>query len=502
MLETDASDFAKGSILSQAEPDGKWHPLAFYSKKFSPAEINYDIHDKEMSAIVDSFKQWEHWLIGSLHPVLVYTDHKNLEYFTTTKVLNRRQARWADYLSLFDFKIIFHLGRENGKADALSRRADPGLEGGSERQPVVQFLKPGQYVGFLSQATDEVLLLDREHLAALKVSRLDKGFIKWVIDAGQKDVEWSRIKTALENGESCNEDYTLEDGMVCFRRRIWIPDDNSLRLLVAGSSHDTKVAGHFGKHKTVDIVRRDFHWPDLDKWIAKYVRECDACQRNKNVRHREYGLLQPLEIPYAPWTSISMDFIVKLPSVHGYNQIWMVVDRFSKMVHFIPLKSTTARELADSFVKEIWRHHGLPLDITSDRDSRFTSHFWIAVMKKLDVHLNMSTAFHPQTDGQSEPLNQILEQYLQIFCTYHQHDWVDLLPFAEFAYNNSVNASTKMTPFYAVYGQHPRSIWPTNVQDKCVAGNEFIDQMEKLRDRLHSTLLESREWMRKNHNRK
>ena len=143
MLETDASDFAKGSILSQAEPDGKWHPLAFYSKKFSPAEINYDIHDKEMSAIVDSFKQWEHWLIGSLHSVLVYMDHKNLEYFTTTKVLNRRQARWADYLSLFDFKIIFRPGRENGKADALSRRADPGLEEGSVRQPVVQFFKPG-----------------------------------------------------------------------------------------------------------------------------------------------------------------------------------------------------------------------------------------------------------------------------------------------------------------------------------------------------------------------
>ena len=148
-----------------------------------------------------------------------------------------------------------------------------------------------------------------------------------------------------------------------------------MRLLVASSAHDTKVAGHFSKHKTVDIIRRDFYWPDLDKWIAKYVKECDVCQRNKKVRDHEYGLLQPLEVPYAPWSSISMDFIVGLLTVHGYNQIWTVVDRFSKIMHFITLKSTSARELADSFVKEIWRLHGLPLDIVSDRDTRFTSNF-------------------------------------------------------------------------------------------------------------------------------
>ena len=270
---------------------------------------------------------------------------------------------------------------------------------------------------------------------------------------------------------------------------------------MANTSHDTKVAGHFGKHKTLDLIRRDFYWPNLDKWIAKYVKECDACQRNKSVRHREYGLLQPLEIPYAPWTSIAMDFIVQLPSVHGYNQVWTVVDRFTKRAHFIPLKSTSARELADGFVKEIWRHHGLPLDITSDRDPKFTSHFWMSVMKKLDIHSNMSTTFHPQTDGQSEALNQVLEQYLRIFCLYHQDDWVDLLPFAEFSYNNSVNTSTKMTPFYAEYGQHPRSIWPS-IQDKCVAGNEYVDNLEKLREELRQNLTDARERMRKFYDRK
>jgi len=220
------------------------------------------------------------------------------------------------------------------------------------------------YAGSLS--TSEVLF-DREQLAALRVSKLDKSFVKWVVEAGQGDVEWSHVKVALEKGDSYgNDDYTLEDSMVYYRRRIWIPDDNGLRLLVAGSAHDTKVARHFSKHKTLDIIRWDFYWPDLDKWIAKYVKEYDPCQRNQTLRHREYGLLQPLEIPYAPWSSISMDFIVSLPTVHGYNQIWTIVDRFSKMVHFIPLKSTSSRELVDSFAKEVWRLHGLPLDITSD----------------------------------------------------------------------------------------------------------------------------------------
>ena len=122
-------------------------------------------------------------------------------------------------------------------------------------------------------------------------------------------------------------------------------------------------------------------------------------------------------------------------------------------------------------------------------------------MKKLDIHLNMSTAFHPQTDGQSEVLNQVLEQYLRIFCSYHQDDWVDLLPFTEYSYNNSVNTSTKMTPFYAEYGQHPRSIWPS-IQDKCVAGNEYIDNLEKLREELRQNLTNTREWMRKFYDRK
>jgi len=148
----------------------------------------------------------------------------------------------------------------------------------------------------------------------------------------------------------------------------------------------------------------------MDEHITEYVRSCDVCQRNKVIRHKKYGLLEPLEVPMRPWTAISMDFIVGLPKSEGYRKIWVIVDRFSKMAHFIPLKTEEhIKKLALTFVKEIWRLHGLPESIVSDRDTRFTSKFWTSLMQLLQVKLNMSTAFHPESDGQTERVNQILE---------------------------------------------------------------------------------------------
>ena len=153
-----------------------------------------------------------------------------------------------------------------------------------------------------------------------------------------------------------------------------------------------------------------------------------------------------------------MDFIVGLPKSEGYTKIWVIVDRFSKMAHFIPLKTEEhIKELALTFVKEIWRLHGLPETIVSDRDTRFTSKFWTSLMQLLQVKLNMATAFHPESDGQTERVNQTLGQYLRSYCTYQPHDWVSLLPFAEHAYNTSKSESTKASPFKINYGLAPQT---------------------------------------------
>ena len=202
-----------------------------------------------------------------------------------------------------------------------------------------------------------------------------------------------------------------------YKKRYYIPNSNELKLTVTRRCHNAKVAGHVGRDKIMERMTRTYYWPDMDQWFTNYVRTCDACKRNKTARHTKYGPLKLLEIPYRPWEHISMDFITELPSVSGYDQIWVIVNRFSKMAHFVPLKSRTASTLAKAFVREIWRLHGLPLGMVSDRDTVFTSKSWTEVMRLLDVSQDMSMAYHSQTDGQTERVNQVLKQSLHAFCT-------------------------------------------------------------------------------------
>jgi len=173
----------------------------------------------------------------------------------------------------------------------------------------------------------------------------------------------------------------------------------------------------------------------MNERVIDFVRSCPECQQNKVSRHQPYGLSSPLELPYALWQSIPMDFITELTASEDHDQLWVIIDRFTKMAHFLPLRTEgkTAADLAIIFAGEIWRYHGLPADIVSDRDSRFTSETWKEFLRVSGIRLRMSTAFHPQTDGQTERLNQTIEAYLRAFVSKEQDDWVCLLRMAEFA---------------------------------------------------------------------
>ena len=241
-----------------------------------------------------------------------------------------------------------------------------------------------------------------------------------------------------------------------------------MKATVIREAHDSAIGGHLGVAKTVEVVSRDFYWPKLIEEVKEYVSSCPSCQINKSRTENAAGLLHPLPHPPRRWQQVSMDLITQLPpTLHHHDAIFVVVDKCSKMIHCIPTTtSVTAPELAQLFFREIVRHHGLPTSIISDRDPRFTSSFWTELWKQFGTRLAMSTAYHPQTDGQTERANRTIEQMLRSYVNVQQNDWDQHLTAIEIAYNNSKQASTGYSPFFLNSGQHPFFPLTTSVRSE------------------------------------
>jgi hypothetical protein len=428
-VTTDASGYAIGAVLSQEGDDGE-HPVAFMSKTLNNAQQIYSAYDKEMLAILEAIKIWRPYL--SYDKFTVITDHAPLTRLFKQTGLTGRQARWVDTLSEYTFEIKYKPGKTNVVADALSRRREP------------------QNVAMSSVATDK--------------------FTARVLTGYDADKYFAGVKSTLLDGTGARgfaarkilrQFRTDEDGLIYDIRdtepRLCIPDYDSLRLEIMQDNHDAKIAGHLGVDKTVEKIKRKFHWPRLNRTVKAYVLSCDSCQRNKPQQRRPAGLLQPLPIPNGRWEDIAMDYIVQLPRTpRGHDAILVVVDRLTKRAHFIATRTDiTARETAQLFVENIFKLHGLPKTIITDRDARFVGHFWRSLFSILDVKLTPSTAFHPQTDGQTERTNRILEQMLRNYVNQRQDNWDLCLAPAEFAYNSTMQSSTKMSPFFCDLGRQP-----------------------------------------------
>src|SRR6185369_14196498 len=379
ILECNTSDFTIAGILSQVDPgSSELRPVAFYTRTMSPAELNYDIYDKELLAMVEAFRQWRAYLEGARHTIQVYSDHNNLQYFTTTKQLNRRQARWSEFLAGFDYLINYRAGRLGAKPDASTRRPDvyprKSFEGASDSNK--RILIPPQR---LSAA----LILDEESL----LTRIRK--------APHDDYFNSKAGIARHSNGT---QYTLaEDDQLLLRDgRIYVPDHKTLRLEILQAHHDHRLRGHPGVRKTTKLLMRTYYWPGVKKDVTRYVRTCHTCRRAKTPRHSPYGLLKPLPVAERPWSSISLDHITQLPESEGNNAIVVVVCRLTKQGIFIPCHTTdSAKDFAQLFLTHVFSKHGLPADITSDRGDLFISKFWNALCKALDIRLNLSTAYHP-----------------------------------------------------------------------------------------------------------
>ena len=286
-----------------------------------------------------------------------------------------------------------------------------------------------------------------------------------------------------------------------------IPNADGLRELILAEYHDSITSGHRGVSRTREVISRSYWWPDLDADVAEYVGRCPECQRNKPSNHKPYGLLQPLPIPLKNWESVSLDLITQLPkTAKGHDAVIVFVDRLSKMVHFAATYTdVTAEEVAWLFLEHVFKHHGMPRSLVSDRGSIFTGHFWQELFKSLRTKVQMSTAYHPQTDGQTERMNRLLEETLRHYVNPMQDDWDKHLALIEFAINNSKQGSTRTTPFMLNSCHQPRvpaDVDMDSVEGKVPSADEFASIMRERIDAARRYLKAAQDRQRSAYNRK
>ena len=478
---TDASDYGLGAILLQ---EGR--PVAFESRKLNSAELNYTVTEKEMLAVVHALRVWRCYLEGA--EFTVFTDHVSNTFFQTQPSLSRRQARWSEFLQRFGVFKWEYLKGERNVADALSRgdvtasllrsvdsgKAKPfgavvATAGAvAPSRETFQFrVVPGQANSTRSDRSAFVPTFDLSPslLKSLLISS------RSLSEKVQGDVTWAdsnQLSTTLEG-------LVLKGGS-----KIVVPSDDDLRRRIIEEYHDTYVAGHYGIEKTRKAVGRLFWWTSMTEDVAKYISCCVMCQRNKSRRHKPFGALQPLPVPEKPWHTVTFDFIVKLPkTARGNDSICVFVDKLTKMVHFVACREElSAKDFAELYVDQIWRLHGLSREFITDRDRRFTSAFWKGVTELLGTKHVMSSSFHPQTDGQTERVNQTLETYLRHFVSAELNDWDTLLSRAEFAHNAAYHSSVGQTPFVLNSGFQPRTPPADRLEDVHPASAAFVERWQ------------------------
>lgn len=456
VIMTDASGVATGASLNQDQGKGL-QPVAFLSKKLLDAETRYPTHEQELLAVILALKKWRHHVYGSPHPIKIQTDNKSLIYLGNQPNMTNRQRRWVEFLSQFKLNIEYIKGNLNIVADALSRRIDH-----QDKEQKVQAAN----INCNAITYNNLITTDTDNL----VNEIKKGY--------EQDEECKRIL----QGKTVQE-YMVKDGLIQCRdnpNRILISKkDKRIQTKIIYESHDATIGGHLGIAKTTELIMRRFIWRGMHQDVKDYVTSCVSCQTSKPSNQLPMGLLKPLPIPDRNWEIISMDLITQLPRTRrGNDAIIVVVDKLSKMAHFLPsVTAISAPELARLIYDGVVRLHGVPKGIISDRDVRFTSNFWRSLWELTGTKLLMSTAYHPQTDGQTERMNRTLEDILRTYTNYEQNDWDEQLSSAEFAYNNSIQASTGFTPFYLNSGQHPNLPITSSIPNDELSSNPTANEM-------------------------
>lgn len=385
-------------------------------------------------------EKWRHYLEGS--KFVIKTDHESLKFLLQQKLHTQLQRKGMTKLMGLDYVIQYRKGKENLAADALSRCHEEG------------------------------------HSAALTV--LVPDWHREVASSYENDESMRELLQQLVVDPSTKPGYTLINGLIRNKGRLVIGDDENLRKKIVETLHNSPIGGHSGIVATYHKVKQHFHWPGLKKYVMDWVLSCDVCKRCKSESVAHPGLLQPLNVPGGPWESISMDFIEGLPKSEGRDCIMVIVDRFTKYAHFIGLAHPyTAQEVAKVFLDQVVKLHGTPKTIVSDRDRIFTSLLWKELTGILGIQLSMSTAYHPESDGQTERVNQCLETYLRCACFLQPRAWHKWLALAQWWYNSNYHNSIKRSPFEALYGYKPTLLPDLGSSSTVAALDTYLQQRQQ-----------------------
>ncbi|PKA49390.1 hypothetical protein AXF42_Ash016579 [Apostasia shenzhenica] len=392
--------------------------------------------------MVAAVQKWRPYLLGNHFKLR--TDHHSLKFLLEQRITTPVQQKWLSKLAGYDFKISYKKGQENTAADALSRK----------------FIPEGIALNAILQGTSTELLKEIKN--------------SWNVDTQLKEI----IKK-LQDGTHMEKPYTFVNNQLRWKGKLMIGNDNHLRLKLIHMIHAGTAGGHSGFLPTLHRLKSIFYLKGMEKAAKSFIQECDLCQQNKYETTSISGLLQLLPIPDKVWSDVSLDFVEGLPKSNGKTTILVVVDRLSKYAHFIALAHPyTASTVAQAYLDNIYKVHGMPQTLISDRDAIFLSKFWQELLKLLKVESKMSTAYHQQTDGQTEVVNRYLETYLRCMTGERPKEWAKWLSLSEWWYNTNFHSSTKCTPYDVLYDQKP----PLHVP--YIAGSASIEAVHKtLQDR-------------------
>ena len=372
----------------------------FISWSLNNAERNYHMADLEMLAIIFALTEWRHYLLDASHPVEILMDHKNLEFFHKPQDLSHYQARWQQILQEYHLVISYYFGKTN-PADFLSKRPDfeKGVELDNKSQTLLPnslFSPPSSPISISAVASTSIT--SRITSLQYKLERFTKEGLN------KKDSRWTR-----------------QDRLVKWKNLTYIPNNTKLCEDIIITNHDHPIAGHSSIKRTRDLIMNEYYWPTLRKDIEAYVKGCDTCQKVKAKNSSTTTPLHPNEIPSSPWEIISVNLISPLPQSEGKNAILVIVDQFSKMIHPFPIMDTiTSKGVATIFCDSIFKLHGTPRKVISDQGPQSISSFMKDLYELLNIQANLSIAYHPQTDGQTEQINREVEKYLRIYVNHRQ----------------------------------------------------------------------------------